>query len=97
MRNLMITALMVLLTSCTTYTVKKEATDGSSTTVKVRSTRDLEQPEVDYIRKGTDAEFHFSAASANNSTEMFDSMMGMMMNMMKMTMGVTADPARDDK
>jgi len=79
---------MLTLGGCTSYTVKK-GPDGT-TTVMVRSTRDLEQPEVHYSRTGADATFDFKAASVDNNTDafvgMFSGMMSMMMDMMQQMM-----------
>lgn len=93
---IMIAAIFVL-GGCTMYTVKKEA-DGS-TEVMIKSTRDLEQPEVHYARVGDDATFDFKAASVDNNTEamlgMFQGMMGMMMDMMKANMMLMQPPTID--
>ena len=70
------------------YSIEKRP-DGF-TKVTVKSTRDMEEPKVDYLRtnEGKDAEFHFSAANVDNNTEnftaLFSGMMGMMMEMMKL-------------
>lgn len=92
MKYILIIVLALFATSCTMYTVEKNLGDGISTTVKVRSTRDLEQPEVHYVREGEDARFDFTAASIDNNTDaflgMFQGMMGMMMQMMQGMMEV---------
>ena len=100
MKTLLIILAAILLSGCTAYSIEK-GTDSQGnpyTKVDVKSTRDLEQPRVDYNRKGQDAEFHFSAASVDNNTEVmvgaFSGMMGMMMEMMqKMMLMNTAVPA----
>lgn len=101
---LMSALLTIMLGGCTMYTVEKEMGDGIKTTVKIRSTRDLEQPEVHYVRGAVDTEdyakFDFSAASVDNNTDafmgMFQGMMGMFMEMMqgmmKVQMGATFPP-----
>jgi len=89
MKILLIALLAFSVCSCTTYTIDKQNGDGTSTLVKVRSTRDLEQPEIHYAREGTDAEFDFKAAGVDNNTDaylgMFQGMMQMMMEMMMRT------------
>ena len=88
MKTLLIVLLALTLVNCTTYSIKKEP--NGYTEVHVSSTRDLEEPRVDYIREGEDAEFHFSAASVDNNTEAFmatfQGMMGVIMEMMKANM-----------
>jgi len=93
MKALLIILLAILISSCTTYTVKREVdpTSGAvKTEVSVRSTRDLEQPEVHYAREGQDAVFDFKAASVDNNTDailgMFGGMMQTMMQMMQTMM-----------
>ena len=80
---------MFLAQGCTTYSIEKVAPDGTSTVVHVKSTRDMEQPTVDYVRDGTDAEFHFSAASVDNNSEMFA---GMMMQMLQLMQSMATPP-----
>lgn len=96
MKTLLIILLATVLASCTTYSIEKQMGDGTSTIVHVKSTRDLEEPSVDYKREGADAEFHFSAASVDNNTEsfmaMFQGVMTMMMEMMKASMIMNAGP-----
>ena len=74
---------MFVMAGCTTYSIEKVTPDGSSTVVHVKSTRDLEQPELHYERYGNDAVFDFKAAGVDNNSDaylgMFNGMMGMMM------------------
>ena len=76
--------ILILLQGCTTYDVKR-APDGS-VEVKVKSTRDLDQPELHYLRTGEDAEFDFKAAGVDNNidamAEIFASMMTMLQQLM---------------
>jgi len=91
MKALMI-VLVILLSGCTKYVVEKTAIDGSTTVVRVSSTRDLEQPVVKYTRTGQDATFDFSAASVDNNTEVFmGTMLQMMQMMQQMMLAVPAD------
>jgi hypothetical protein len=76
---------IVLLSGCTIYTVEKIAADGSTTTVKVRSSREFQQPDLHYSRNGTDAEFDFKAQSATSD---YTDMMTAMMSMWQMMMAV---------
>ena len=81
--------LLLVLNSCTSYSIEKgtDATGNPYTNVYVKSTRDLEQPVINYERKDQEAKFNFSAASVDNNTDvfvgMFTGMMGMMMELMK--------------
>lgn len=95
MKALFIATLIVLLSNCTMYSVKKETDSVGnvlSTEVKIRSTRDLEQPEVLYEREGNNATFEFKAASVDNNTEamlgLFSGVMQSMMQMMQSMMSV---------
>ena len=92
MKALLLVLFIVLISGCTTYSIKKDP--SGYTEVHVSSTRDLEEPQVDYKREGEDAEFHFSATSVDNNTEdflsLFQGMMGMMMEMMKAQMVMSA-------
>jgi hypothetical protein len=95
MKTLTIILFAILLSSCTSYTVKREFDPNTgvlSTEVKVRSTRDLEQPVVKYARTGADATFDFQAASVDNNTEamlgLFTGMMNMMMQVMQANMEI---------
>jgi hypothetical protein len=54
---------LLSIAGCTTYTVTKTMADGSTMDVKVVSSREFAQPELHYIRTGSDAEFHFGAES----------------------------------
>lgn len=83
MRILFIILITIVMSGCTTYSIEKVSKDGTSTIVHVKSTRDMEQPTVDYVREGADAEFHFSAASVDNNSDMFASMMMQMLQMMQ--------------
>lgn len=84
--------IILLSAGCTTYDVKR--TPEGAVDIHVSSTRDLEQPELHYVREGDDAKFDFKAASIDNNTDamlgMFQGMMGMMMQMMQqmMSMGI---------
>jgi hypothetical protein len=66
--NVLIWSLMLawVLSSggCTIYEVSRMAPDGSSLTVKVKSSRDFEQPQLHYARAPGTAEFDFGAESA---------------------------------
>ena len=92
MKVLLIVLVILLAQGCTTYGIEKGVDENGNfyTKVDVSSTRDLEEPRVDYIREGEDAEFHFSAASVDNNTEAFmatfQGMMSMMMELMKASM-----------
>ena len=59
---------LIFLSSCTMYSVEKTMPDGSSTIVKVKSSRSFEQPDMSYTRTGTDATFDFKAASVDDGT-----------------------------
>ena len=89
MKTLFLSILILTLVNCTSYSIEKgtDATGNLYTNVYVKSTRDLEQPVINYERKGVDAKFNFSAASVDNNTDafigMFTGMMGMMMDLMK--------------
>jgi hypothetical protein len=86
MKTLIIVLFAILLSSCTTYKVKKEIdpnTGISSTEIKVKSTRDLEEPELHYERIGNDAVFDFSAASVDNNSEAFLNAFGSMMQILQ--------------
>ena len=73
--------LIPLLASCTMYTVEKTMPDGSSTVVRIKSTRSFETPDLEYTRTGQDATFSFSADSVDNNTA---AMMGIMAQLMAM-------------
>jgi hypothetical protein len=85
MKVLLAVTLMIFLSACTTYDVKRDSEGIVS--VKVKSTRSFEAPDLHYVREGTDVSFDFSAASVDNNTEaftgMFQGMMQMMMQMMQ--------------
>ena len=89
MKTLIVTLIVIFLSGCTTYSIEKQMGDGVSTIVKIKSTRDLEQPEITYIREGEDARFDFKAASVDNNSDMFA---GMMMQMLQMMMQQQAVP-----
>ena len=101
MKTLLVLILSLTMFGCTSYSIEKGTdTNGTPfTKVKVKSTRDLEQPSVKYTRTGTDATCDFSAASVDNNTDaylgMFTGMMGMMMDMMQkmMLVNVPTPPA----
>ena len=94
MKTLLLVLVIVLMTGCTTYNVKRFP-DGS-VEIRVSSTRDLEQPELHYFRDGDDASFDFKAASVDNNTDAFMSafsgMMGMMQQMMEQQMLMVQPP-----
>ena len=98
MKTLLIALLSATLFGCTSYGIERGTDDNGNlyTKVNVKSTRDLEQPRVDYSREGQDAEFHFSAASVDNNTEVmvgaFSGMMGMMMEMVQKMMLMNVAP-----
>ena len=100
MKTLLIIILAaILLSSCTMYSVEREydpTTGYTRVEVKIKSTRDLEQPEVHYERQGNDAVFDFQAANVDNNTDafvgMFSGMMGMMMDMMERMMTLQQPP-----
>jgi len=74
--------LLLLLSGCTMYTVEKVAPDGSSTVVRIKSTRSFETPSLHYAREGQDAVFDFSAANADNNTALMGAMMQLLQAMM---------------
>jgi hypothetical protein len=59
----------ILMCGCTMYTVEKVSPDGSTTVVKIKSTRGFETPTLHYAREGQDAVFDFSAQSVDNNTD----------------------------
>ena len=90
MKTLITILAIFLIQGCTTYGIQKGFDENGKpyTNVKIKSTRDIEEPEVHYERKGDDANFDFSASSVDNNTDsymaLFSGMMGMMMEMMKL-------------
>ena len=78
--------LLALLSGCTMYTVEKVMPDGSSTVVRIKSTRSFETPDLHYTRTGQDATFDFSAASVDNNTAAMMGIVGQMMSMMQQMM-----------
>lgn len=86
MKILTIVLIGFFLSSCTMYTVEKTAADGTSTIVKVRSSRDLEQPEIRYERGSDFASFDFKAANVDDKTDvmvgMYSNLIGLMFDMM---------------
>jgi len=103
MKTLLTILAAMLLQGCTMYTIDKvydPVTKMTTTHVSIKSTRDLEQPFVNYERgkKGTDdyTKFSFSAESVDNNTDafvgMFQGMMGMMMGMMEKMMQLQLPP-----
>ena len=83
MKILLMVLIIFVMAGCTTYSIEKVTPDGSTTVVHVKSTRDLEQPELHYERVGNDASFDFQAAGVDNNSEMFQGMMAMMLQMMQ--------------
>jgi hypothetical protein len=83
MKKLLLIAIM-LLPSCTMYSVEKVMPDGSSTKVYIKSTRSFEQPNLHYARQGTDATFDFQAANADNNTAAIVGMLSPMVQMLQM-------------
>jgi hypothetical protein len=85
MKAILVATLIIFLSGCTTYDVKRDSEGIVS--VKVKSTRSFEAPDLHYVREGSDVSFDFSAASVDNNTEaftgMFQGMMQMMMEMMQ--------------
>ena len=77
--------LLVLLTGCTTYDIKRDAEGIVS--VKVKSTRSFEAPNLNYRKTDEGVSFDFEAANADNNTDAilgtFQGMMGLMMEMMR--------------
>ena len=93
MKTLLIILFTISCQACTMYSVERgyDPTTGyTKVEVKIKSTRDLEQPIVKYTRTGQDATFDFQAANVDNNTDayvgMFSGMMGMMMDMMERMM-----------
>ena len=82
--KILIATLIIFLSGCTTYDIKRDS-DGIIS-VQVKSTRSFEAPDLHYNRVGDDVEFDFTAANADNNTDafvgMFSGMMKMMMDMM---------------
>jgi len=91
MKRLILSIILLTMTACTTYVVEKRMPDGSYTVVKVRSSRDLEQPNLHYLREGDKASFDFEAANVDNNTEAYLNALTGMMNMMMLLMP-TAEP-----
>ena len=60
--KLLIILLAVCLSSCTIYKVHR--TSDGTVDVKVYSSREFQQPQLNYKREGTDATFTFGAESA---------------------------------
>ena len=51
------------------YTIEKKMPDGSSTIVKIKSTRnDMKKPSVSYTREGADVTFDFNAENIEGTT-----------------------------
>jgi len=90
MKAWIILVLLIALSGCTTYDVKR-APDGS-VEVHVSSTRSFEAPDLEYRRTGPDAEFSFSAATVDNNTDAFLNMFSGMMQMMQAMMVQMATP-----
>ena len=90
MKLLLIILVVLMAQGCRTYSVHKVAPDGSTIEIKVQSSADIEAPYIHYERVGNDAVFDFSAENVDSNTEdfmnMFQGMMGMMMEMMKASM-----------
>ena len=86
MKSLILVLTIIFMSGCTTYDVKRDSEGIVS--VKVKSTRSFETPDLSYQRVGNDVSFDFSAQSVDNNTEAilgtFQGMMGMMMQMMQM-------------
>jgi len=82
MKKLLLIAIM-LLPSCTMYSVEKVMPDGSSTKVYIKSTRSFEQPNLHYER-GDGTTFDFQAANADNNTTAIVGMLSPMVQMLQM-------------
>ena len=96
MKTLSIALLILLLSSCTSYSIEKGVSNGEPfTNVRVKSTRDLEQPTLHYQRTGADATFDFSAASVDNNTDAFVGMFQGMLQMMMQMMAAQPTPNTD--
>ena len=91
MKALVLILFIILMSGCTTYSIQKgvDANGNLYTKVDVKSTRDLEQPELSYSRSSEagHASFDFKAAGVDNNTDafmgLFSNMMGMMNSMMQ--------------
>jgi len=95
MKSFILICMIVLLSGCTTYSVEKQSPSQGYTKVTVKSTRSFEQPDLSYTRTGSDATLNFSAASADNNTDVIfgalTPMMQMMMQMMQQMMTPPVD------
>jgi hypothetical protein len=78
--------ILIFATSCTTYDIRRDSEGIIS--VKVKSTRSFEAPDLHYERVGSDVAFDFQAQTVDNNTDaflgMFQGMMQQMMTMMQM-------------
>ena len=85
MKAILAATLIIFLSACTTYDVKRDSEGIVQVTVK--STRSFDAPDLHYRRDDSGVEFDFSAASADANIDsfvgMFQGMMGMMMQMME--------------
>ena len=86
MKTLIISLLILSLSACTTYDVKRDSEGIVS--VKVKSTRSFEAPDLHYNRTGTDVSFDFKAANADNNTDAFVNVFGGMMQQMMQMMQI---------
>jgi len=85
MKILLSVLVVIFMSGCTTYSVKRDGEGMVS--VDVTSTRSFEQPNIYYNREGDDVEFQFSADSVDNNTDAFlGAFQGIMATMMQMMM-----------
>lgn len=91
MKTLMTVLVIIFLSACTTYDVKRDSEGIVQVTVK--STRSFEAPDLHYKRDDSGVEFDFSAANADNNTDAFVGMFGGIMALMQQMMQTMMVPA----
>jgi hypothetical protein len=90
MKTLIIAFLIISLSACTTYDIRRDSEGIIS--VKVKSTRSFEAPDLHYERIGSDVTFDFEAANADNNTEQIMGAMGSMVQFLQQMMLKMAAP-----
>ncbi|MBT8439843.1 MAG: hypothetical protein KJO91_08960 [Gammaproteobacteria bacterium] len=80
--KILFVAILLMLSGCTTYDVKRDSEGIVS--VKVKSTRSFEAPDLHYKRDDNGVEFDFSAANADNNTDAILGAFGGMMQLMQL-------------
>jgi len=68
MKMLAVIFSVLIVQACTMYDIKRTMPDGSQIDVSIKSSRDLEQPNVEYSRIGDGAEFRFNAANVKDNS-----------------------------